>query len=70
MGKGSEIPYVPQPTEFPARYAHGPDSFVQPDVPRGSLHEHELNESRVFPGTRRRYWVYVPAQYTDPFRQP
>ena len=60
----SEIPYVRQPTEFPARYTHGPDSFVQPDVPRGSLQEHEWNQSRIFPGTRRRYWVYVPAQYT------
>jgi enterochelin esterase family protein len=33
-------------------------------VPRGELHEHAWTESRVFPGTRRRYWVYVPAQYT------
>ncbi len=58
-----EIPYVRQPTDFPARYAHGPDSFAQPDVPRGALHEREWNESTVFPRTRRRYWVYVPAQY-------
>ena len=60
----TEIPYVRHPTEFPARYAHGPDSFPQPGVPRGVLHEHEWNESRVYPGTHRRYWVYVPAQYT------
>ncbi len=26
--------------------------------------ENELTTSRVFPGTSRRYWVYVPAQYT------
>lgn len=61
----TEIPFVRQPTEFPARYAHGPDSFVQPAVPRGTLHEYEWNDSRVFPGTRRRYWAYVPAQYTS-----
>jgi enterochelin esterase-like enzyme len=61
----TEIPYVRQPTELPARYAHGPDSFVQPGVPRGTLHEYEWDESRVFPGTRRRYWAYVPAQYTS-----
>jgi hypothetical protein len=30
-----EVPYVRQPTELPARYAHGPDSFPQPEVPRG-----------------------------------
>lgn len=59
-----EIPYVRQPTELPARYAHGPDSFVQPGVPEGVLREYEWTESRVFKGTRRRYWVYVPAQYT------
>jgi enterochelin esterase-like enzyme len=61
----TEIPYVPHPLEFPARYAHGPDSFPQPGVPRGTLHEYERNDSRVFPGTQRRYWVYVPAQYRD-----
>ena len=61
----TEIPYVPQPIEFPARYAHGPASFVQPSVPRGALHEYEWNESRVFPETRRRYWAYVPARYTS-----
>lgn len=61
----SEIPYVRQPVRFPVRYAHGPDSFQQPGVPCGALHGYEWNASRVFPGTHRRYWVYVPAQYTD-----
>jgi enterochelin esterase-like enzyme len=60
----TEIPYVRYPTEFPVRYAHGPDSSPQADVPRGVIHEYEWNESEVFPGTTRRYWVYVPAQYT------
>jgi enterochelin esterase-like enzyme len=59
------VPYVRLPLELPARYAHGPDSFPQAGVPRGELHEFEWNESRVFPGTRRRYWVYVPAQYDE-----
>jgi enterochelin esterase family protein len=60
----TEIPYVRYPTEFPARYAYGPDSFPQKGVPRGVINEHEWNQSEVFPGTTRRYWVYVPAQYT------
>ena len=60
----NEIPYVRYPIEFPARYAYGPDSSPQPDVPRGVVHEHDWNESDVFPGTTRRFWVYVPAQYT------
>ena len=50
----SEIPYVPLPLELPARYAHGPDSFRHPGVPRGTVHEY---------GAERRYYVYVPAQY-------
>jgi enterochelin esterase-like enzyme len=60
----TEIPYVRQPTEFPALYAYGPDSTAQPDVPRGVLHENDWNHSIIFPATVRRYWVYVPAQYT------
>jgi enterochelin esterase-like enzyme len=60
----AEIPYARHPLEFPARYAHGPDSIPQPGVPRGALHEYEWNASRVFSGTQRRYWVLVPAQYT------
>jgi len=61
-----EIPYVRQPADFsvPVRYAHGPDSYPQPGVPRGTILDYEWTESRVFPGTTRRYWVYVPAQYT------
>jgi enterochelin esterase-like enzyme len=62
----AEIPYQQQPSDFsePVRYAHGPDSFPQPGVPRGTILEERWPESRVFPGTRRRYWVYVPQQYT------
>jgi enterochelin esterase family protein len=60
-----DLPYVRQPVHFgvPVRYAHGPDSFPQPGVPTGTIHEHALNTSDAFPGTRRDYWVYVPAQY-------
>ena len=66
MNDVPEIPYVRQPVDFsvPVRYAHGPDSYPQPGVPRGTILDYEWTESRVFPGTTRRYWVYVPAQYT------
>ena len=62
----TEIPYVRQPTEFstPVRYAYGADSYPQPGVPCGTVREYEWSASRVFPGTRHRYWVYVPAHYT------
>jgi enterochelin esterase-like enzyme len=62
----TEVPYVRRPTDLsrPVRYAYGPDSQRQPGVPRGEIVEHEWSTSRIFPGTDRRCWVYVPAQYT------
>lgn len=36
---------------------------VQPDVPHGKVTSGVFSESDVFPGTRRDYSVYVPAQY-------
>jgi len=44
-------------------YQLGPDSIRQDGVPRGKVSEHDWNESKVYPGTQRKYWVYVPAQY-------
>jgi hypothetical protein len=46
-------------------YRLGPDSHRQEDVPEGTVAEHVWKESQVFPGTIRRYWVYVPAQYKE-----
>jgi gluconolactonase len=43
-------------------YSLGPDSQRQPGVPRGTVTQHTWT-SRIFPGTVRDYWVYVPAQY-------
>lgn len=45
-------------------YRHGPDSTRDPANPRGTVTEHVLSDSRIFPGTRRRYSLYVPAQYS------
>ncbi len=45
-------------------YQLGPDSQEQPDVPHGKVSKHSWT-SKIFPGTVRDYWVYVPAQY-DP----
>jgi enterochelin esterase family protein len=42
-------------------YKHGPDSQVQ-DVPHGKVTKYSWT-SKIFPGTVRDYWVYVPAQY-------
>src|SRR5881227_340815 len=43
-------------------YKLGPDSMEQPDVAKGKVTKHTWT-SKIFPGTVRDYWVYVPAQY-------
>jgi enterochelin esterase family protein len=43
-------------------YKLGPDSMIQPGVPQGQITKHSWN-SKIFDGTVRDYWVYVPAQY-------
>ena len=35
------------------------------DVPKGDVTRHVFDQSQIFPGTVRDYWVYVPKQY-DP----
>ena len=40
-----------------------PDSEEQPGVPKGVVTEHEWNDSKIFPGTVRKYSIYVPKQY-------
>ncbi|HVK01852.1 MAG TPA: hypothetical protein VM490_00105, partial [Armatimonadaceae bacterium] len=48
----------------PGPYAPGPDSQAQPGVPKGEVLKFSFEDSKVFPGTYRDYWVYVPAQYS------
>lgn len=43
-------------------YTLGPDSQRQAGVPTGTVTQHSWT-SRIYPGTVRDYWVYVPAQY-------
>jgi hypothetical protein len=43
-------------------YMVGPDAMVQPGVPKGKVTQHTWH-SKIFAGTTRNYWVYVPAQY-------
>src|SRR5882724_10138041 len=44
-------------------YVPGPDSKPQPGVPKGEVLKFSFDKSKVFPGTVRDYWIYVPAQY-------
>ncbi len=43
-------------------YTLGSDSQRQAGVPKGAVTQHTWT-SRIFPGTVRDYWIYVPAQY-------
>ena len=44
-------------------YHLGPDSLRKEGVPQGKLTMHKFTESKVYPGSERDYWVYVPSQY-------
>ena len=48
---------------FAQPYALGPDSPPKPGKPKGKVTKYSWNTSKIFPGTTRDYWVYVPAQY-------
>ena len=45
------------------QYPLSPDSFEQDGVPRGTVTDYVWKDSKVFPGTIRRYSVYLPANY-------
>lgn len=44
-------------------YKLGPDSQVKPGVPQGKVEKFTFSNSKIFPGTVRDCWLYVPAQY-------
>jgi enterochelin esterase family protein len=46
-------------------YQLGADSTTQPSVPHGEVTRYSWTDSKVYPGTERDYWIYVPKQY-DP----
>jgi enterochelin esterase family protein len=44
-------------------YVLGPDSQPHPGVPKGKVTKFSWSSSKLYPGTARDYWVYLPAQY-------
>lgn len=45
-------------------YKPGPLSMEKPDVPKGKvIPMPPITDSKIFPGTTRDWWIYVPAQY-------
>ena len=57
---GARVQTARQPGEYPL----GPDSLPQPGVPKGTLEGPFLFKSSAIANTVRKYWIYVPAQYT------
>jgi len=41
-------------------YTLGPDSQEQAGVPKGTVQEFPWKESKVYPGTERQCWIYLP----------
>jgi enterochelin esterase-like enzyme len=46
-------------------YADQPELAEKPGVPKGKLTQQKPWESKIFPETKRDWWIYVPAQYKD-----
>jgi len=56
-----DVPFRPLTSDQDdVRYAYGPDSVRQDGVPSGSVARFDWSASSIYPGTVRRYWVYVP----------
>lgn len=55
-------PKAPEPDEK-ALFKFGPDSQRQEGVPQGKVTRFEWKSEKVYPGTIRECWTYVPAQY-------
>ncbi|HEY6332890.1 MAG TPA: SMP-30/gluconolactonase/LRE family protein [Blastocatellia bacterium] len=52
------------PAQTEHQYQRGPDSKPQPGVPKGEVLKFSFDHSKIFPGTYRDYWIYIPAEYT------
>ena len=48
----------------------GADSQEQADVPKGTLQEFPWNGSTVYPGTERKYWIYLPPAFDKAVTYP
>ncbi len=55
---------APVSAQVTESYQLSPDSQPQPGVPKGEVMKFTFENSKIFPGTWREYWVYVPAQYS------
>ncbi|MDQ6890899.1 MAG: alpha/beta hydrolase-fold protein, partial [Bacteroidota bacterium] len=49
--------------QVPENYSIDSASVEHSGVPKGEVLKFTFDSSKIFPGTWREYWVYVPAQY-------
>jgi gluconolactonase len=49
----------------PVKYAVDSASVEHPGVPQGEVLKFTFEHSKIFPGTHRDYWVYIPAEYNQ-----
>ncbi|PWT73477.1 MAG: gluconolactonase [Bacteroidetes bacterium] len=57
------LPFLSRSQQPAEKYPIDSASIEQPGVPKGELIKLSLSNSKIFPGTVRDYWVYVPSQY-------
>src|SRR5437588_2144458 len=55
--------FSPVSAQTTDNYEPGPDSKPQAGVPKGEVLKFTFDKSKIYPGTTRDYWLYVPAQY-------
>jgi gluconolactonase len=53
--RAQDVPGLSYPVD-PAKQPH-------PEIPKGEVLKFNFNNSAIYQGTQRTYWVYVPAQY-------
>jgi enterochelin esterase family protein len=58
----------PKKPDYDAQYVLGPDSQEKEGVPKGTVTEYEMTDSKAFPGFGRKWALYVPKQY-DPSKE-
>jgi enterochelin esterase-like enzyme len=54
-GQSQDIPGAAYPVD-PAQQTHA-------DVPKGEIIHFEMDQSKIYPDTKRTIWVYIPAEY-------
>ena len=64
-GRAQSAPEAAAAERKPGTYALPPEAYPKDGVARGKLEGPFELKSQVIPNTVRRYWIFVPAQYTS-----